>query len=253
MGIITENEWEKINKIILMIYSEDDSKKMRKKFLEELRRLVVYDIGEFSLGNDDYRFYDSVEVNMDTGKMIDILAKYYEYKDNHTDVNIDWVFRWPDSIVVRERDVIRGDAFEATKINKLFLARLNMKYFCTISLALEGKFVGELTVYRSDAYEGFSDRDLYVFEQFKDHLANRLFRYKHKNQPGRLTKEQYAVLGKSNLSEREIEIFELAYLGISNDNISKQLFISENTVKKHLGNIYGKLEIKNRIQLKSLF
>lgn len=50
------------------------------------------------------------------------------------------------------------------------------------------------------------------------------------------------------LSERESEVLNLIVQGLSNNQISAQLFISNNTVKYHSKNIYSKLDVKNRIQ-----
>ena len=52
-----------------------------------------------------------------------------------------------------------------------------------------------------------------------------------------------------NLSERQIEIIELVKQGKTNKEIASQLFISENTVKYHLKNIYTTLKIENRFDL----
>lgn len=48
------------------------------------------------------------------------------------------------------------------------------------------------------------------------------------------------------LSEREMDILKLVYEGISNNQIAAQLFISINTLKTHLKNIYLKLDVNNR-------
>ena len=48
------------------------------------------------------------------------------------------------------------------------------------------------------------------------------------------------------LSERELDILKLVYEGISNNQIAAQLFISINTLKTHLKNIYLKLDVNNR-------
>lgn len=50
------------------------------------------------------------------------------------------------------------------------------------------------------------------------------------------------------LTERESEILWFMGQGCSNALIAEKLFISENTVKYHLKNIYIKLDVKNRIQ-----
>ena len=48
------------------------------------------------------------------------------------------------------------------------------------------------------------------------------------------------------LTEREIEVLELMAAGLTNREIAEALFISPETVKKHAGNIYGKLGVTNR-------
>ncbi len=50
------------------------------------------------------------------------------------------------------------------------------------------------------------------------------------------------------LSKREIEAFNFISKGFSNDEIAKKMFVSKNTVKTHIKNIYSKLDVKNRIQ-----
>ena len=51
------------------------------------------------------------------------------------------------------------------------------------------------------------------------------------------------------VSPREAEIAGLVLRGYSNREIEKRLFISVETVKKHVSNIYRKLGVKNRVQL----
>lgn len=52
-----------------------------------------------------------------------------------------------------------------------------------------------------------------------------------------------------NISQREAEIIGLILRGFSNKEIGNNLFISLETVKKHVSNIYKKLGVKNRLQL----
>jgi len=51
------------------------------------------------------------------------------------------------------------------------------------------------------------------------------------------------------LTDREMEVLTELAKGISNEEISKRLFISVNTVKKHISNIMLKLNLQNRMQL----
>jgi LuxR family maltose regulon positive regulatory protein len=50
------------------------------------------------------------------------------------------------------------------------------------------------------------------------------------------------------LSERELEVLNLMAGGNTNQVIADELFIALSTVKKHINNIYGKLNVPNRTQ-----
>jgi DNA-binding NarL/FixJ family response regulator len=53
----------------------------------------------------------------------------------------------------------------------------------------------------------------------------------------------------SHLSDREFEVTKLAYKGITNSQIADQLFVSVNTVKTHLKNIFLKIDADSRLSL----
>ncbi len=50
------------------------------------------------------------------------------------------------------------------------------------------------------------------------------------------------------LTRRERQIITFLSMGASNQQIAEQLFVSENTVKTHLHNIFKKIDVKNRVQ-----
>ena len=53
------------------------------------------------------------------------------------------------------------------------------------------------------------------------------------------------VLSKSGETE---EVLRLLAIGLSNREIAEALFVTLGTVKKHLNNIFGKLQVKNRTE-----
>lgn len=55
--------------------------------------------------------------------------------------------------------------------------------------------------------------------------------------------------GVASLTASELRTAKLAAEGLSNIEIAQRLFVSKKTVEKHLGNVYGKLEIDGRNQL----
>ncbi|MCK6627562.1 MAG: response regulator transcription factor [Anaerolineae bacterium] len=51
-----------------------------------------------------------------------------------------------------------------------------------------------------------------------------------------------------SLSEREREVLQWLTAGASNREIGRRLYITESTVKRHVYNIFGKLNVRNRTQ-----
>jgi len=58
----------------------------------------------------------------------------------------------------------------------------------------------------------------------------------------------YFIQKNTNLTQREIEILRLLSIGVTNEEIAEKTFITLNTVKTHLYNIYKKINVKNRLQ-----
>jgi len=50
------------------------------------------------------------------------------------------------------------------------------------------------------------------------------------------------------LSARELEILHLIADGLSNQAIADQFVVALSTVKKHVNNLYGKLDVQSRTQ-----
>ena len=75
-------------------------------------------------------------------------------------------------------------------------------------------------------------------------LTSRSFEVWGAEVPGSIT----AIAGTTPLSERETAVLEAVARGHSNREIGRQLWISEQTVKFHLRNVYRKLGISSRTE-----
>ncbi|MBD0374866.1 MAG: response regulator transcription factor [Flavisolibacter sp.] len=65
-------------------------------------------------------------------------------------------------------------------------------------------------------------------------------------------KEEFTVdkekLEQLSISKREYEVLQLICKGMSNQQIAEALFVSENTVKKHVSNLFLKLDVERRTE-----
>ncbi|MBO9598620.1 MAG: helix-turn-helix transcriptional regulator [Cohnella sp.] len=96
-------------------------------------------------------------------------------------------------------------------------------------------------------YDGKTPTPLYAI----DTRGNKFQQFLNKllASAGHLQEEQQEEEGFVSLSEREKEVIELLVKGYTNQQIAGHLYLSEVTVKKHLSNIFRKLDVKNRAQL----
>lgn len=74
--------------------------------------------------------------------------------------------------------------------------------------------------------------------------AGNIFRFA----PAPAAPAQQASVVANSLTTREKEILALVASGLSNGHIAAQLWVTEQTVKFHLSNIYRKLSVANRTQ-----
>ena len=59
---------------------------------------------------------------------------------------------------------------------------------------------------------------------------------------------QQAAQDQPGLTKRELEILQLVAEGHSNGELARMLWVTEQTVKFHLSNIYRKLDVANRTE-----
>ncbi len=64
----------------------------------------------------------------------------------------------------------------------------------------------------------------------------------------RFTGAAHAAHGQ-RLTPRELEVVRFVATGLKNADIARRLFISEETVKAHLSNVFGKLGVRDRVEL----
>lgn len=62
-----------------------------------------------------------------------------------------------------------------------------------------------------------------------------------------------STLGLRRLSPREVQVLEMASLGLTNAQMAVRLAVTVHAVKFHLASIYRKLEVANRTEAASMY
>lgn len=94
----------------------------------------------------------------------------------------------------------------------------------------------------------------YIVKPFKDKdiistVEIALYRYSMENSSTKLTKLHAEEVAKVPITESEFNTLLLLWEGKSNKSIATELFVSINTVKTHIKNIFNKFDVNNRSEL----
>lgn len=240
MKTLETNDWMLLNSTIYKIYTTDDVKEMRMQLLEQLKMIIDFDSADFYLAakDDSNDLVEQVALNCDD----DASSKY-----NELDYSRGIMYSGK-SMVYRETDIISDEKRMETEYYKKVYKPNNWHYSLQIILGYNKEFLGVITLYRTIGKDNFVYDDVFVMDMIKDHLAYRL--YKSRNEYVRTDKiSANEATEKYDLTKREHIVLLALISGKDNQAICNDLSISVNTLKKHILNIYRKMEVKNRVQL----
>lgn len=116
-------------------------------------------------------------------------------------------------------------------------------------LAYKNQFVGVLSFFRGKEKNDFDYRDSFILDIIKEHLALKLYMELNNQSKSNDKLTVVECTEKYELTKREEMVLRNLIEGYDNNQISEKLCITNNTLKKHILNIYKKLQIKNRVQL----
>ena len=243
---LTEKEWSFINEIILNIHSAEDNVRMRQTFFDLLQMMIHFDHASFYLYEND-RSTKPVGVRLTREE----LDSYCREEDMDPFKPLRKLFADPTHTVVRVRDYTLKNNMEDDEYYRRLWEPKGIRYSLFAGIGYNGQALGSLSLYRTVSGEDFSDKDIEIMNILKAHLNIFLWKDKQSRnrRPDTGEASLYSVKKRYSLTDREIEVIELWSRGSTDDEICEILSISRNTLKKHISNIFGKLEINSRVEL----
>lgn len=241
MRALDTNDWILLNSIIYKIYTMSNIDDMREQFLEQMKMLIDYDSADFLLASPDGKNKLVSPVLFNCEEDMSIAYDEIDYSRG--------ILYSGKTLIYRETDIIDDAKRVETDYYKKVYKTNKWHYSLQMVLARKKEFVGVITFYRTIGKEDFVYDDICILDLLKDHLAFRLYQQK---KSGNLMSEKLSVSAateKYGLTRREETILKRLMEGRDNATICNSLVISENTLKKHILNLYRKLGINNRVGL----
>lgn len=250
LSTLTDKEWLIISDIILTINATSDDE-MRMSFLKKLESAVPFSCAVFYMGSNaenQKKLINPIFYKHPYQKVSNPIDLCNEYKKFQNRDHGNWVYWLQNSVVFRDTDMMPNSIVpEKTEMYEKIYSPLGMHYGCEITLIYDNVFLGVAGLYREKGQPDFTDKEVFILNYIKPHLTHRLYQLHPQG--------KYQISAKStickeySLTEREFEIITFICKGYSNKEIGKNLFVCEETIKKHIQHVYSKMNVKSRSKL----
>lgn len=255
MSILKENEWEKINQIIIKINDSNNITKLKKVFLQEVRKLIYFDLGDYCMckitGHEAVNLIDPVVVSKYPKVFEQLFNLTYERQFGQADYT-KWIVFNKDSMVYKESELISLEARQKSTYFQNYLKPTKLTNVIGMTVCDNGVCLGVVSLYRTDKHGDYTERDKYILEQLRPHLNSKMISNLNAEQRelgNKHDKVNSLYSRKYGLTKREVQILIMVSQGKGYKDIAESIFISVNTVKKHMTSIFVKFHVKNRVQL----
>ena len=240
---MTEKEWRMFNDILLEIYYAGSLETCGERCLKLIRILIPYTQGYFLVIDEDGRLdvAHSVFENVDPVMKRKYLDTYFA-KDY-----LMQMCNFTKSMAYRDTDLLTDEKRRASVIYREYFKPQKLDMGCGLIIMKDGKTRGFLNLLRKCGEPDVTEHEMEILQTFLPHFEKNVWAYANHY----VSSDENRIKNRESglLSGREQEIVQLVRKGYSNQEIARQLLISEATVKKHLSNIFEKLGISRRTQL----
>ena len=242
------NEFLLINNIIYQIYSIPDFDTMKITFLNLLKMLVPNTASSILMADHTSSknlLCDPIcvpEVYSDTEK---------NYLLNEDEDYTRWVMLSGQCLLIRESDLMPEEERIKTVLYKKCYEPFKLHYSLQLNLVHNDLFLGVVTIYRKREEGDFKDDEMFIVKAFSDHLNLRFYEYYTKDSKNSSI-SSYSIANLASqyhLTNREVEILQLIFQDMNNDEIADKLYISGYTLKKHIQNLYRKFDVSTKWNL----
>lgn len=244
-----DRDWRFIVEAIYQINSITSLDSFQREVLEHLQVVAPADQGTFFLysTDGDFRPIGTPVVVGDPAKYMDLFMNGSYNNDPYFTGMVSLGQR---NRVFRDSDILPEEYRIRTRLYREVYARQGIHYGLRAFLICNNSLEGNISIFNTKERGEFSDKAVEILAILEPHIALKLWMLRH---PDRTQIQKPPIdattLISYGLTNRELEILAAVMQGTSDRDIADRLCISFSTFKKHLYNIYRKLNVNSRIQL----
>jgi DNA-binding CsgD family transcriptional regulator len=248
--LLTAKDWESIVDAIYHINSASDVEGVQKTTLSCLQMLIpCYQITFWlETVNDGTIETHSVKyVGARANYLDEIIGNKYD-----DDPYFFGMFMKTRTYVFLDTEMVGERTKEQSRLYNEVYKKQGIEYGLRAFLCDNATLIGDVALFNSAEDGDFSMRDKQIMEVLAPHIAQALASALRKGSVDISNELQSKLASDYDLTKRESEVVMLLIDGATAPAISDLLCISPSTAKKHTHNIYQKLHVKNRGELKDL-
>ena len=215
----------------------DPHKDFRKEILHSLENLFGYSLSNFWIVDESHNLLEPVTHNISQLAMKEYNEYYYKIDILRSQKALPFFQK---QLVVQNDDLFSKTEYENNRFYRDFMVRYEYYSEMAVCIKWENKILGNLTFLRTKDEGPFNHQDRMCLEIISRYLSLKFKNYLEFKK----TTEKISLA-----TDREKEVLILVQKGYTNEEIGNLLFISTNTVKKHLHSLYRKLDVPNRTSL----
>ncbi|MDD5864239.1 MAG: LuxR C-terminal-related transcriptional regulator [Firmicutes bacterium] len=247
-----KNDFLLCNEVIYHIHTCGDLDELKRTILAQVKLLIPY----------TYASIIAVEIDPETKAIHH--SDPFCLPDSFTALEHEWIARdyqdeslWvshaPESIVVRNSEIMGEENRLTSPIYRDLYVRYNIYDSLTMNLAYNHQVMALMTLYRTRADGVFTDQEAFFLRALSLHVNYAYFMMsRRENRRASASRTLEELTAAYRLTRREEEILGMVFREQSNDEILDQLAISRHTLHKHLQNLYRKCGVSSRLGLLKL-
>ncbi len=237
------------NDLLFELYNCTTYEDLASEFLPKLRFLVPFSYASFLQFSRD-----ELTKELTPHSPIAFPAYFAEAEQLYCqNVDLDLIL-WPvqrnESILIKESDLLDDEKRIGSDLYRICYSKYNVYDSLQYDIVRNNKPLAALSIFRTKFDGSFTPDDTFLIHSLGGHLETVLYRIlAPKHGVSGANHAISSIEKKYSLTSREVELLTLLSGYANNNEISQVLSISENTVQKHLQNLFRKLGVSSKWEL----